>query len=349
MSAGLTVAELAQRLGGSVEGDGSVRVASVASLEHAGPGALSWLANERYRAAAIATRAGALLIAAGVALPGGRTCIRVADPELALCAALRLLGPPAERVEAGIHPSAVVAPDAEVHAAAAVGPRVVIAARARVGAETQLHAGVYVGSDVAIGSGCVLWPNVVVRERTEIGDRVIIHPNTTIGGDGFGYLQRDGRHVKIPQVGRVVIEDDVEIGANSAVDRAKTGVTRIGRGTKIDNLVQIAHNCIIGPDCILVGQSGVAGSAVLGRGVVLGAQSGIIEHCRVADGVLIAAKTALTGDVPRPGTLRGIPAVDAARFARQEAAARRLPELFKRVRELCKRIARLESSADHQV
>jgi UDP-3-O-[3-hydroxymyristoyl] glucosamine N-acyltransferase len=225
---------------------------------------------------------------------------------------------------------------------------VVIGPGSRVGPGTELHAGVFIGGDVTIGRDCVIWPNVVIRERVTIGDRVVIHANATIGADGFGYINRRGRQIKVPQVGTVHIEDDVEIGANTAVDRAKTGVTRIGRGTKIDNLVQIGHNCTIGEDCIIVAQCGVSGSTSLGRGVVLAGQVGLIEHLRLGDGVMVMAQSGVTRDVPSGVVMRGSPAVEARAYARHEAAARRLPEFIKQMRELTKRVARLESSADHR-
>jgi UDP-3-O-[3-hydroxymyristoyl] glucosamine N-acyltransferase len=272
--------------------------------------------------------------------------IRVADPDLALCAALALLGPPTPRVPVGVHASAVVSPDATVEQAA-IGAHVTISPRAVIGAGTQLHPGVYVGDDTTIGRDCVLWPNVVVRERTTIGDRVIIHPNSTIGADGYGYLQRDGKHHKIPQVGRVVIEDDVEIGANTAIDRARSGETHIRRGTKIDNLVQIAHNCDIGEDCIITGQCGISGSTTLEHHVALGGQVGIIDHLTVGAGAQLAAKSGVYNDIPGGTVYRGIPAIEATKFGRQQVSVRRLPKMIEQLRKLEKRVEQLESAADH--
>jgi UDP-3-O-[3-hydroxymyristoyl] glucosamine N-acyltransferase len=194
-----------------------------------------------------------------------------------------------------------------------------------------------------IGRDCELWPNVVVRERVTMGDRVVIHPNTTIGADGFGYLQRDGRHLKIPQIGTVTIEDDVEIGANCAVDRARTGVTRIGSGTKIDNLVQIAHNVEIGRGCIFVAQCAIGGSTRIGDHVMLGGQTGVSDHLRVGDRARIAAKSAVFKDVKEDESFRGAPATDSARFLRQQAGLRRLPKLVDELKALRDRTDELEA------
>ena len=273
----ITAAELAERIGGTLEGDPTKVIRTAATLEQAGPDALSWVGAPEFLHKAASSDAGVFLLPEGCALPGDRTVIRVADPDAALCEALRCLAPPLEKVALGIHPTAIVSPDA-VAEGAAIGANVFVGAGTLIGAGTQLHPGVYVGSQATIGRDCVLWANVVVRERVTIGDRVIIHPNSTIGADGFGYLQRDGEHRKIPQIGTVIIEDDVEIGANSAVDRARSGVTRVGRGTKIDNLVQIAHNVDIGENCIVTGRCGIAGSSTLGHHVFLGGQASITSQ-----------------------------------------------------------------------
>lgn len=197
-----------------------------------------------------------------------------------------------------------------------------------------------------IGRDCLLWPNVVVRERVTIGDRVIIHPNVTIGADGFGYLQRADKHVKIPQIGTVVIEDDVEIGANTCIDRARSGITRIGRGTKIDNLVQVGHNVTIGEDCIIVAQCGISGSTSLGHHVVLSGQVGLTDHLRIGSAVQVAAKSGVFRNVPDGKVYRGIPATEYYQYARQQIGVRRLPKLMEQLRELARRVEWLESAAD---
>ena len=341
----ITVGEIAHRIGGVLRGDGSLVIRGIGTLEEAGPDTLAWVAGKQFLPRLQQSAAGAVLMPLDCEPPAGCTAICVRDPELVLCDLLSWLGPPVDTVPVGIHESAAIAPDAEVRGAA-IGPLVTVGPRSRIGARTQLHAGVRIGSDVVIGCDCVLWPNVVVRERVSIGERVVIHPNATIGADGFGYLQREGRHRKIPQIGTVVIEDDVEIGAASCIDRARTGVTHIGRGTKIDNLVQVAHNVVIGEGCIIVAQCGISGSTVLGRHVVLGGQVGVTDHLRVGERVQVAAKSAIMNNVPADAVYRGIPAREHWQFGRQEVALRRLPKLIEELRELVRRVERLESAAD---
>lgn len=336
-----TAADLAERIGSRVEGDGTRVIRTVATLEEAGPDAISWAANADYLARGSSTQAAAVLVKQDAVPPPGLTVMRVGDPDVVMCEVLRHLAPPPETVTPGIHPNALVSPDARVEGAsiaafAYVGPKAV------VGPGTQLHPGVYVGTATTIGRDCVLWPNVVVRERCTIGDRVIIHPNATIGADGFGFLQRKGRNVKIPQIGSVIIEDDVEIGANSAIDRARSGVTRIGRGSKFDNFVQVAHNVEMGEECIIIAQSAIGGSTTLGRRVVMSGHSGISDHVTVGDDVQIAAQSILMRNAEAGAILRGLPATAHHRFLREQASVRKLPKLLERVRELEKRIEEFE-------
>ncbi len=342
----LTAGQVAERLNARVEGDAERVLRGVATLALAQPDQLSWLGHAKYAAELAATRAGAVLLPSGSsAAPAGCVVLRVDDPDQARCEALRIFAPPEIRVPAGVHATAVVEASAQVEGAC-IGPRVFVGAGARIGAGAQLHAGVYVGPETSIGVDCVLWPNVVVRERVTIGARVVIHPNTTIGADGFGYLPRGGRLLKIPQVGTVCIEDDVEIGANSTIDRAQSGVTRIGRGTKIDNLVQVGHNCDVGELCLLVGQCGLSGSTVLGRGVVLAGQVGVADHLHIGDGAQVGAQSGVREDLPGGQRYLGTPARPWRETAQLFVALAKLPELAAQVRKLSQRVERLESTTD---
>lgn len=339
----LTVAQLADLIGARFEGDGRTLLRTIATLADAGPDALAWLGNDKYLSKLATTRAGCVLVPDTCDVPPGCTVIRVPDPDLALVAILNHAAPRPMAPAMGIHPTAVVDPSARI-SDAAIGAHVFVGAGAEVGPGSVLYPGVFVGEQAFVGRDCVLWANVVVRERVRIGDRVIIHPNATIGADGFGYLPRHGRHLKIPQIGTVVIEDDVEIGANSAIDRARSGETRIGRGTKIDNLVQIGHNCRIGENCIVVAQVGVSGSSSLGNGAVLGGQAGVADHVAIGEGARVAAQTGVKDDLPPGVEVIGTPSQDRSAFARQQVALRRLPEALVQIRELVKRVERLESS-----
>lgn len=342
----VTAGFLAERLGGELVGDAARVVCRVETLKEADRECVSWLGDVKYAAQFASSRAGVVLVPRGFEVSADRTAIRVADPDLALCEALRLLAPPVEVVPAGVDSTAVVAGDAVIEEGAAIGAHVSVGARSRIGAHAQLHPGVRIGADAVIGRDCVLWPNVVVRERCMLGDRVVVHANATIGADGYGYLQREGKHIKIPQTGIVVIEDDVEIGANSAIDRARSGVTRIGRGTKIDNLVQVGHNAEIGEHCIIIAQCGISGSTTLGPYVVLAGQVGLIDHLEIGAGAQVAAKSAAFEDLEPGRGYRGIPARDVTTYGREVLSLRRLPKLLTDFRALARRVDELESAKD---
>jgi UDP-3-O-[3-hydroxymyristoyl] glucosamine N-acyltransferase len=340
----ITAAELARRVNGHLAGDGAVLIRAVATLEEAGPDAVSWVGRPELLPQLARSQAGVVIVPEEAEVPAGRTTIHVRDPDMAIVEALAALAPPAPVVPPGVDPTARVGEGAVVDGAC-IGPNVFVGPGAVIGPGTQLHSGVYVGADSRLGRDCVLWPSVVVRERTIIGDRVIIHPNATIGADGFGYHQRGGRHHKIPQIGRVVIEDDVEIGAGTCIDRARSGETRIGRGTKIDNLVQIAHNVCIGENCIVTAQCGISGSTTLGHDVMLGGQTGLIDHLQVGDHVMFAAASKVYNDVPTGHVVRGDPATDHMQYARQMVSLRRLPKLLEQLKALVRRVEQLESAA----
>ena len=293
-----TLAELAERSGGRAEGDRGFVLSGVAGLSEAGPRDVTFVEGARQLPAAAAGCAGAVFLPAGLELPG-RNLIRVDNPRLAFAEALALFHP-APRPPAGVHPSAVVEPGAVVDPTASVAAFCFVGAGARIGARAVLHPFVHVGPDAAIGAETLLHPGAIVRERVSLGARVIVHPGAVIGSDGFGYVF-DGRgHRKIPQVGTVEIGDDVEIGAGTTVDRATTGATRIGRGTKIDNLVQIGHNVTIGEHVIVVSQVGISGSATIGDGAVLAGQVGVADHAAIGAGARVGGSGRSHRDTSRP-------------------------------------------------
>ncbi len=342
-----TLSEIAALVGGEVTGDGALQVTGVAPLETAGPGQLSFLANKKYRPAFEASRAGAVIVAPDEAVPAGRTVLRAANAYLAFAKASTLFNPPPVAVP-GVSPQALVDPAARVDATAQVGPFVSVGPGCVVGPRTILGPGVQLLAEVRVGADCHLHANAVVRERCQLGDRVILQPGCVIGSDGFGYatdLVGEGkgpRHFKVPQAGIVVVEDDVEIGANACVDRAALGVTRIGRGAKLDNLVQIGHNVVVGPLCILAAQVGVSGSTRLGMGVALWGQAGLVGHIEVGDRANVAAQSGVHRDVGPGERVAGYPAGPEVRWARNAAVYDRLTEMRRELRELKQKVARLE-------
>ncbi len=341
----LTLAELARHLGGELEGDGTVVVHGVAGIRDAQPGEITFVANPRYAPLVATTRASAVIVARAWDRPAGTALIRVDDPDRAFTEAAALFAPPPPPDPEGIHPTAVIAPTARLGRDVRVGPYVVIEDGAEVGDRTVLMAHVYVGHEVRIGPDCRIYPHVSIRERCQIGARVILHNGTVIGSDGFGYtVDAQGVRHKIPQLGIVVIGDDAELGANVTVDRARFGKTVIGRGVKIDNLVQIGHNVVIGDHSVIVAQVGIAGSTTIGSKVILAGQVGISGHIEIGDGAIIGAQSGVTKDVPPGAIMLGAPAVPMDRFKRINAYMMRLPEFRKQLDELQRRVAALETS-----
>lgn len=346
MSKSYTLAELAKEVGGAIRGDATVRVKRVSGIDDAGPEDITWISHEKYVARLRSCRAGAVVVDRRF----GETpmpAILCDDPSFAMTKVLARFAPPVPQPPVGVHPTAVVAESARLGSDVRIGPHVVVGEQARIGDRCVLHASVVIGDETELGSDCIVWSGTVIRERCTLGKRVILHPNVTIGGDGFGYYYRDGVHHKIPQIGTVEIGDDVEIGAGTCVDRAKCGATRIGAGTKIDNLVQIAHNVEAGPGCMIVAQCAIGGSVRLGRFVVVGGNTGIRDHVSLGDGTRVAACTGISKDFPAGAVLNGIPAVDNQQYLREHVAIRRLPEMSALIKDLVKRIERLESAADH--
>ncbi|HVR30648.1 MAG TPA: UDP-3-O-(3-hydroxymyristoyl)glucosamine N-acyltransferase [Thermoanaerobaculia bacterium] len=324
--------ELAARVGGRVAGDSERVLHGLRALESAGPEDLSFFTDPKLRHQAEASGAGAILT--GPATSGlGCDLLVCDDPGRALIDLLRVFHPEAA-APPGVHPTALVGAECRLAPSASIGPYVVIGEGCEIAEEVVLHPFVCVGAGSHIGRAAVLHPHVVLYPRTRLGERVVLHAGTVIGADGFGYVWRDGRHVKVPQVGSTVLEAEVEVGANSAIDRAALEETRVGAGTKIDNLVQVGHNVRIGRSSILCGQVGVAGSATLGDGVILAGQSGVSNRVAVGDGARVAGKSAVFDDVPAGAQVAGVPAVSAARWRRQVALLARLPEIRRRLAAL---------------
>lgn len=334
--------DLAEQVGGRVIGDPEVALRRVRTLEQAGSEDLSFVADASLLDRAVRSRAGALLAAPALepSLRESHSLLLIEAPKLALARLLEILHPrdPPAPV---IHPTAVVGEGSMIDPGASIGPYVVIGEGCTVGA-TVLHPHVVIGANCRIGDGCEIFPHVTLYPETELGDRVIVHSGAVLGADGFGYEPSGGEHVKIPQVGRTVIEDDVEIGALTAIDRALLEETRIGRGSKIDNLVQVGHNVTLGRGCILCGQAGIAGSSKLGDYVILAGQAGAGGHLELGDGVQVAAKSAVLQSVPPGRKVGGIPAVELSGWRRQALMLPRLGELAKRIRALEKRLEELD-------
>lgn len=338
----IKVADLARLLDCPYEGDGEVAIGGAAALEGAGPGDLVFLSQERMKPLLDRTGASAAVLPPGIAFDR-IPVLRSDDPHRTFIRAVELLWSP-YRPEPGVHPTAVVASSARIGRGVAIGALSVVGEEAEIGDRTVVFplASIYPGARV--GKDCVLHSHVTLREGVTLGDRVVLHSGAVVGSDGFGYLaEKDGSRRKIPQKGTVVIEDDVEVGANAAVDRAALGATVIGRGTKIDNLVQVAHNVTIGPDSVLAGQAGVAGSSRLGRRVILSGQVGVSDHVTVGDDVVIAAKSGVTKDIPAGSFVSGSPHLDIRDWRKFWACAPRLYDLVKEVKRLAARVAELES------
>ena len=338
----MTATDVAGWVSGRVEGDGAVSITGVAALKDAGPGDVSFLANPRYAAAVADTRASAVVVGADWTGETAATLIRVADPDAAFAEIVDRLAPPPVTPAPGVHATAVLADDVVLGGDVSIGPYAVLEPGVQIGARTVIGAGCYVGHGSRIGCDGRLYPHVSMREETTIGDRIIIHNGAVIGSDGFGYVREKTGWKKIRQVGVVIIGDDVEIGANVTIDRARFGKTVIGNGVKIDNLVQIAHNVEIGDGTAIAAQVGISGSTAVGREVMLGGQMGISGHVRVGDGVICAARSGVTKDVP-PGTfVSGFPAMPHDKAKRIHAHLMRLPELKQTVKDLERRISELE-------
>ncbi len=337
----MTVNEIAARVGGTVVGDGSVVITGASGIKEAGPGDLTFLADERYLRFMEKTRASAVMVPRAIA-DADCPLIQVDNPHRSFYALLSAFRPPVEHPFSGVHPTAVVEPGAAMGEGVSLGAHVYVGRDARLGDRVVVYPGAYVGADCVVGDDTVLYPLVVLREGVQIGARCILHSGAVIGSDGFGFQARDGVLEKVPQLGTVIVGDDVEIGANSAVDRATFGSTVIGRGTKIDNLVQVGHNVVVGEYCTVSGVSGIAGSATLGNRVTIAAQAGVAGHLHIGDGAIVAARAGVTKSIPEGRVVSGFPARDHNIERRIQAALRQLPDALRRIRELERRLEELE-------
>lgn len=333
-----TTKELADFLGCALEGDGAAPVSGVASSESAGGEDLIYVESARHLERAAASAARCVAIAPGLPLPG-KILLRAANPKLAFARAAEWLIPLAP-IAAGIHPTAVIAPSAQLALGTAVGPYVVIEEDVRIGASTQIGAFCFLGRGARLGEACRLYPRVTIYSGARLANRVVLHSGAVIGADGFGYVLEGGKRLKFPQVGEVEIHDDVEIGANTTIDRGSLDRTEIGAGAKLDNLVHVGHNVSIGENTVIAAQTGISGSVVIGKNVAVGGQVGIADHCGIEEGAVIGAQAGIpSGKIVRGGQIVwGTPARPLDKFKKQFAWFSRLPELAERVKRLESRV-----------
>lgn len=338
-----TLGELAEFLGGVAEGDTAADITGVKGIEEAGTGDITFVANPKYMRFLETTAASAVIVAPDVCLEG-KPLIKVDNPYLAFAKVVTLFSV-GIRDYFGVSPHAIVHPESRVDPECAVYPFVYIGKGAQVKKRAVLYPGVYLGDGACVGEESILYPNVTVMDRCVIMNRVIIHGGTVIGADGFGFAHEGDKQVKFPQIGIVVIEDDVEIGSNCCIDRAALGETRIHRGVKMDNLVQIGHNVIVGEDSILVAQVGISGSTHIGKKVVLAGQAGLVGHITVGDGAIVTGKAGVNKDIAAGEVMSGFPMLPHKKWLRAMSVVGKLPELKKEIDSLGKRIEQLEKKA----
>jgi UDP-3-O-[3-hydroxymyristoyl] glucosamine N-acyltransferase len=342
---GRTVAELADVVKGRVYGDPQTVIRGIASIEEARNGDITFAESLRFLQDAEQSSASAIIAPENASTEAAtKVMIQVANPRLAFAQLLDLFAPE-QYAARGIHRSAVIGSDFRHGANVSVGPQCVLGENVRLGANVTIHPLCFLGDDVEVGDGSIVGPCVTLLRGTVIGANVVIHSGTVLGSDGFGYLTIGGKHRKIPQIGHVQVGDDVEIGSNVTIDRARTGVTRVGRGTKIDNLVHIGHNCQIGEDCIIVAQVGLAGGVEVGHHAIIAGQTGVKEQVKIGAGAVIGAQTGVMGDVPAGAFVSGYGAKPHKEVLRTAAAVNQLPDLLKKVREMERRLKQLEGRA----
>jgi UDP-3-O-[3-hydroxymyristoyl] glucosamine N-acyltransferase len=338
--------EIAVHIGAELTGPPESRIRAPAPVESAGPDEITFAESPSYAPQVEAGRPGGVVVGPDFPDLPDRTLLRVAEPRLAFLRVLELFAP--KRACTGVDPQAVVRASAILGEAVSVGPCAVVGEETRIGPRSRIHAGAILGEGVVVGADCEIEPNAVLLDGVRIGDRCLIHAGAVIGGDGFGFQWLGDHHHKIPQLGTVVIEDDVEIGCNSCVDRATLGETRVGRGTKIDNQVQVAHNVRIGQDVILAGQAGCAGSVTLGNGVIVGGRTAVSDHVTVGDGAQVGGASGVTRDVAPGQVVWGVPARPMQRVLREQAALGRLPEVLKQIKAQERRLAALEQATEQR-
>ena len=340
-----TLAQIAKLVNGELVGDPRQVITGLSGVKEARPGDLTFIANPKYISSLKTTKASAIITPRHVDIPG-KSVIRTDNPSLAFARVASFLADTACRPK-GIHKTAIIAGDAVIGKNVAVGPYTVIEGGAVIGDNTLIFSGCYVGHRAVLGKDCLIYPHVTLREWITIGDRVIIHSGTVIGADGFGYVWANGKHEKIPQIGTVIIEDDVEIGANTAIDRARFDKTVIGEGSKIDNLVQIAHNVVMGKHCIIISQVGISGSVVIEDGAVLAGQVGVHGHLTIGKGVMATSRAVVTKSIPAGEKISGSPARPYMAEQRFQAALRRVPLYIKTILDLKKRVEKLEKKLNN--
>jgi UDP-3-O-[3-hydroxymyristoyl] glucosamine N-acyltransferase len=337
-----TVAALASRVEGRVIGNGATPIHGVNSLESAVEGDIAYLEDEKFFAAATTSKASCVIVRVGAEVTSACR-IEVKNPKLAFALIAELLHPPKTRAPE-IHPTAVIANGAQIGREVFIGAFVCIGENSVIGDRTQIRAGAKIGDTVKVGNDCVMHPNVFLEDGVTIGNNVILHAGVVIGADGFGYVRGDMGYHKFPQIGTVVIEDDVELGANTCVDRAALGRTRIGRGTKLDNMVHVGHNCDIGERVVIAAQTGISGSVTIEDDCVIGGQVGFGDHIRVQSGAIIGSKAGiLPGKIVRPGVWWGIPIQPLDEYKRLNAHISRLPHVRQQLKELIDRVKMLEN------
>jgi UDP-3-O-[3-hydroxymyristoyl] glucosamine N-acyltransferase len=337
-----TLEEIAREIKGQVVGNKDTIITGVCGIKEAQEGDITFVANLRYLPLINSTKASAIITSCEVR-QASRPIIRTSDPSLAFAKVASMFMPADIRHPQGVHPTVILGKGVKLGSDVGIGAYVVIGDNVLIGEGTKVWSGCFIGDDTSIGNNSLLYPNVTIRERINIGRGVIIHSGTVIGSDGFGFVFIENRHQKIPQIGTVDIGDDVEIGANVTIDRARFGKTVVGTGTKIDNLVQIAHNVVIGENSIIVAQVGISGSTTIGRNVTLAGQAGVVGHINIADNATVAAQSGVSKSIPAGQTVWGYPAKPFHQAKRINASVQRLPQLYKTIAELKKRVTELEA------